>query len=325
MEGKVGVSQVLNRYTYASTLSHLRRTNTPIGRDGKIAKPRQLHNTHWGMVCPAETPEGQACGLVKNLSLMSVISVGSPDGPILDFMKTLNLQDLDYKYADPEEDQVPVPPSRVFLNGVWVGMTKTAGHMVEQLIEQRRQGAIRDEVSIVREMRELEIRIYTDAGRVMRPLFVVDRESQKVAITSGDVAALNQWRKWKKENKQADETFGPEKYTWPNLLQQGKVEYLDAEEEETSMIAMTMTDLAEAPDRGWQAENPTMKKAPEELTEDFDPTKRIESKSYSYTYTHCEIHPSMILGVCATIVPFPDHNQVRSNLHPNLADTDICF
>jgi DNA-directed RNA polymerase II subunit RPB2 len=50
MEGKVGVSQVLNRYTYASTLSHLRRTNTPIGRDGKIAKPRQLHNTHWGMV-----------------------------------------------------------------------------------------------------------------------------------------------------------------------------------------------------------------------------------------------------------------------------------
>ena len=70
MSSTAGVSQVLNRYTFASTLSHLRRTNTPIGRDGKIAKPRQLHNTHWGLVCPAETPEGQACGLVKNLSLM---------------------------------------------------------------------------------------------------------------------------------------------------------------------------------------------------------------------------------------------------------------
>ena len=77
MSAKAGVSQVLNRYTYASTLSHLRRCNTPLGREGKIAKPRQLHNTHWGMVCPAETPEGQACGLVKNLSLMSCISVGS--------------------------------------------------------------------------------------------------------------------------------------------------------------------------------------------------------------------------------------------------------
>jgi DNA-directed RNA polymerase II subunit RPB2 len=54
---RAGVSQVLNRLTFASTLSHLRRLNSPIGRDGKLAKPRQLHNSHWGMVCPAETPE----------------------------------------------------------------------------------------------------------------------------------------------------------------------------------------------------------------------------------------------------------------------------
>ncbi len=78
-----GVSQVLNRYTFSSTLSHLRRTNTPIGRDGKIAKPRQLHNTHWGLVCPAETPEGQACGLVKNLALMCYVTVGTPSEPII--------------------------------------------------------------------------------------------------------------------------------------------------------------------------------------------------------------------------------------------------
>lgn len=48
---------MLNRLTFASTLSHLRRVNSPIGRDGKLAKPRQLHNTLWGMICPAETPE----------------------------------------------------------------------------------------------------------------------------------------------------------------------------------------------------------------------------------------------------------------------------
>ena len=49
--------QVLNRLTFASTLSHLRRLNSPVGRDGKLARPRQLHNTQWGMICPAETPE----------------------------------------------------------------------------------------------------------------------------------------------------------------------------------------------------------------------------------------------------------------------------
>ena len=58
-QARAGVSQVLNRLTYASSLSHLRRINSPIGRDGKLAKPRQLHNTLWGMICPAETPEGQ--------------------------------------------------------------------------------------------------------------------------------------------------------------------------------------------------------------------------------------------------------------------------
>lgn len=95
MSARAGVSQVLNRYTYASTLSHLRRLNTPIGRDGKLAKPRQLHNTHWGMVCPAETPEGQACGLVKNLSLMSYITVGSSSKPIVEFLDEWMMENLD--------------------------------------------------------------------------------------------------------------------------------------------------------------------------------------------------------------------------------------
>ncbi len=55
---KTGVSQALNRLTYASSLSHLRRCNTSFGKDSKLARPRQLHNTQWGMICPAETPEG---------------------------------------------------------------------------------------------------------------------------------------------------------------------------------------------------------------------------------------------------------------------------
>ena len=71
------VLQVLNRLAFASTMSHLRRINSPIGREGKLAKPRQLHNSLWGMFCPAETPEGQAVGLVKNLALMSYITVGT--------------------------------------------------------------------------------------------------------------------------------------------------------------------------------------------------------------------------------------------------------
>ncbi|XP_073661405.1 DNA-directed RNA polymerase II subunit RPB2-like isoform X1 [Tursiops truncatus] len=82
----------LNCLTFASTLSHLCCLNPSIGRDGKLAKPRQLHNTLWGMVCPAETPEGHAVGLVKNLALMAYISVGSQPSSILVFLEEWSME-----------------------------------------------------------------------------------------------------------------------------------------------------------------------------------------------------------------------------------------
>lgn len=60
--------------------------------EGYCWAPRQ-----WGMICPAETPEGQACGLVKNLALMSYISVGCASAPVLEFLEewaTENLEEI---------------------------------------------------------------------------------------------------------------------------------------------------------------------------------------------------------------------------------------
>lgn len=111
--------QVLNRLTFASTLSHLRRVNSPIGRDGKLAKPRQLHNTLWGMICPAETPEGAAVGLVKNLALMAYISVGSQPSPILEFLEEWSMENL--------EEIAPsaiANATKIFVNGCWVSTSE---------------------------------------------------------------------------------------------------------------------------------------------------------------------------------------------------------
>lgn len=74
----------------------------------------------------------------------------------------------------------------------------------------------------------------------------------------------------------------PRVASWQDLVASGVVEYIDTLEEETVMLAMTPDDLQE------------------------------KGVAYCSTYTHCEIHPSMILGVCASIIPFPDHNQVRT-------------
>ena len=258
---KTGVAQVLQRLTFMSSLSHLRRLNTPLEKTGKITKPRQLHNTHWGMLCPAETPEGQACGLVKNLSLMAFVSVGTPSkliqkdlDEIPDFQKLSELS--------PESIR---GKSKIFINGSWVGITNNPEDIMERLIGQRRKACISKEISIVNNFMNKEIRIYTDSGRSLRPLFVV--ESSRLKITKQNIRDLTD-----------------QKMKFDDLVDHGVIEFLDVEEEESSMIAMKITDL-------------------------------VNNRHYCTTYTHCEIHPAMILGVAASIIPFPDHNQSPRNVY----------
>lgn len=307
---KAGVAQVLNRYTFASTLSHLRRTNTPIGRDGKIAKPRQLHNTHWGLVCPAETPEGQACGLVKNLALMCYITVGTPSEPIIDFMIQRNMEVLE------EYEPLRSPnATKVFVNGVWVGIHRDPVHLVRTVQTLRRRHLISHEVSLVRDIRDREFKIFTDAGRVCRPLFVIDNDPK--SPNHGNLTLTKEHILRLEEDKELGPDMDPEEREakflgWEGLVNQGIVEYVDAEEEETVMIVMTPEDLE-------ISRNLQMGYAMEEPAID-DPNRRVKApvNPTAHTWTHCEIHPSMILGICASIIPFPDHNQViiRHVHHP---------
>eukprot|EP00045_Choanoeca_perplexa_P014129 m.164424 g.164424 ORF g.164424 m.164424 type:complete len:1200 (+) comp16578_c0_seq1:206-3805(+) len=274
-QARAGVSQVLNRLTFASTLSHLRRLNSPIDRTGKIAKPRQLHNTHWGYVCPAETPEGHAVGLVKNLALMASITIGSSGGPILDFLDSIGMDSLDtIQSASAIKES-----TKIFVNGAWVGVHKEPDDLVSQMRKMRRTQELDEEggnmhivaaeVSIYRDISENEIHVTTDAGRVSRPLLIVEKDDHgdcKLVLNTAHIDALKN-----------------DRMHWNDLVQRGVVEYIDVREEETTMVAMTPADLY--------------------------------NTDYCRTYTHGEIHPSMILGICASIIPFPDHNQSPRNTY----------
>jgi DNA-directed RNA polymerase II subunit RPB2 len=298
MSSTAGVSQVLNRYTFASTLSHLRRTNTPIGRDGKLAKPRQLHNTHWGLVCPAETPEGQACGLVKNLSLMCFVSVGTPSDPVIEFMINRGMEVVE------EYEPLRYPnATKVFVNGVWVGIHQDPVHLVKEMMETRRRAYLPNEVSLIRDIRDREFKVFSDAGRVMRPVFVVQQDdAERNGVSKGALMLTKDHVR----NLREDQENPPEvrQFTWEYLVREGVIEYLDAEEEETAMICMTPEDL----------DHYRLQKAGVSLPSDAsdDPNRRLKTRlnPTTHMYTHCEIHPSMILGICASIIPFPDHNQV---------------
>jgi DNA-directed RNA polymerase II subunit RPB2 len=264
---KAGVCQVLNRLTFASALSHLRRCNAPLAKEGKLAKPRMLHSTHWGMICPAETPEGHAVGLVKNLSLMSFISVGTTASPVLEFLEEWGTDNMEIiSCADLRAK------TKVFVNGNWVGVHSNPDELMKKLISLRRNVSIDSEVSIVRDIRQGEVRIYTDPGRISRPLFIVGEEDQRILLKKRHISKL-------RDESEQD-------YGWEQLIFEGLIEFVDTEEEECTLVAMSPKDIM----RPW-------------------------SDRYSHTYTHCEIHPSMILGICASIIPFPDHNQSPRNTY----------
>jgi DNA-directed RNA polymerase II subunit RPB2 len=273
---RTGISQVLVRITFSSTLSHLRRLSSPIARTGKLATPRQLHNTHWGMVCPAETPEGTSCGLVKNLSLLAHITV-KPEfsEDIINYLKNCENSITLLKDAALKKNL-----TKVFVNGQWIGVVDQANFVVESLKDARRTGHeyVSREVGVVWDMRDCEIRIQSDAGRCTRPLFIVENSS---IDDEGNVHPMR--LRIGREDIQKIQTR-EEDYGWDNLVNEGKIEYLDTNEEEACMIAM-------------------------------DPNVFRKKTDDDIAYTHCEIHPSMILGICASIIPFPDHNQSPRNTY----------
>jgi DNA-directed RNA polymerase II subunit RPB2 len=130
-----GVSQALSRITFMSTLSHLKRINTPLSKSGKLSKPRHLHNTHWGVICPAETPEGQSCGLVKNMSLISTVSVGKESQQIENFL--INQLDVETLESINPKD-VPLK-TKIFVNGKWIGLHSDAEFVISTLRDHRRR------------------------------------------------------------------------------------------------------------------------------------------------------------------------------------------
>ena len=254
---KVGVAQVLNRLTYVSTLSHLRRINTPIDKSGKLIEPRKLHGTSWGFLCPAETPEGQSVGVVKNLSYLTIVSGYSDSTSIYDCLSR-HIQTLENGNL---YDKV-----KVIVNGRWIGVTDKPIEVFQDLKNKKYKGIISIYTSIVFNYKLKEICVTNECGRLLRPLFKV--KNNHLAITHKIIESIQQ-----------------KTLSWEDLLinlkiDESVIEYIDPEEQLYSMIAT-----------------------------------KPKYMDRTYSYTHCEIHPSTIFGVLASCIPFPEHNQSPRNTY----------
>ena len=237
--GKTGVSQSLNRQTFISCVSQLRRVDSSIPSDSKIVDPRLLRGDSWGFRCCSETVEGGPCGLVTQLSTAARISVASEIEPIIRLIK--NVRGKRTKCGTP-----------VFVNGIYSGNVYHAKRVAKKLRYRRRVRTLPIDVSI--SIEDDKLLVFCDAGRIVRPVFIV-RGVDEVGTSAEQDAEIRAGR-----------------MTWEDLLSSGIVEYIDAQETENCLIALQ----------------------PCEVTPH---------------HTHCEIDSSLILGVMANTVPFPEHDQ----------------
>ena len=91
--GKTGVSQLLDRTSYLATNSQLRRIVSPLSRSQPHFEARELHGTHWGKICPSETPEGPNCGLVKNFAIMCKVTREEDDSKVIELLKSFGIKE----------------------------------------------------------------------------------------------------------------------------------------------------------------------------------------------------------------------------------------
>ena len=312
--GRSGVSQLLDRTSFLAALSHMRRVTSPLVRSQPHFEARDLHPTQWGRLCPNETPEGQNCGLVKNAAQM------------VDISEAVSEEEVKALLAEADVDPNPVGWSegaRVHVNGDIFGLHMNPHKLVEHFKRRRRSGRIRSEVSIRHDAVNRDIFINTDKGRILRPLLVLDGGSMVLSKVYLD-------------------GLKDRSISFKDLVNEGVVEWVDAEEEEDLLVAPRPFDLPQMSPKHGRPINPAKvqwlnmgeegiskaKLSAEVIMpngevvnekfsvplnyfqEDLDKLRRKEKKTGDVLiYTHVEIDPQLILGVCASLVPYPEHNS----------------
>jgi DNA-directed RNA polymerase II subunit RPB2 len=291
---RIGAVQDLNRLSWNTFISHLRKINLPLDASAKVVGPRLLNSSQWGFIDPVDTPDGGNIGLHKHMSISTYITSGSSGYPIIKWIR-LNTPMRNILECSPEQLG---SSSKIFVNGNWVGVIDTPIELVNSLKLYRRNGIIPVYTSISFNYHKNEVNIYTDSGRLSRPIYYIENkklsydrreihnllESGKITweqIISGFMPKTDENFKTK-NNKIYDlrslyKEIGSDKDLIKEKLQHFKsmVDYVDTSEEESLLIATSNEDLQK---NNW--------------------------------YTNMEIDPSLILGVMGNLVIYPENNPV---------------
>jgi len=287
-----GVVQDLNRLSFNSALSHLRKISLPLESSAKVVGPRLLHSSQWGIIDPVDTPDGGNIGLHKHMAISAKITSGCSSYPMIRWMRV----NANMRLLSECSPYYVSTMCKIIINGNWVGVIGSPMEIEKLLKEYRRSALIPVYTSIHWDIGTNTIYIYTDSGRMCRPVFYVennkpsyDKEPILEKITNNKFnwkQLVTGFAKKKGSDFEIDSCNVYDKVsdlyetTTLKSLEESKaiIEYLDTAEEEAALISLSPDNLSEKP------------------------------------YTHLEIHPSLILGVMGNQVVFPENNQLPRDL-----------
>ena len=286
-----GIVQDLNRLSYNSFISHLRKVNLPMDASAKVATPRQLHGSQWGIIDPADSPDGANIGLQKHLAISAYITQPCSALPVIQWLREVASMQLLEECSPMYLHQI----TKVFVNGAWVGALNNPREIMRLFLLYRRNALIPIYTSGRWDIAHNELQLFTDGGRLCRPVFYYDDEKRRPSYAS----------------REAIETIKSGNYTWSQLVagfakksvpeldpcrvyrigelyagaadfaalaeSRAIIEYIDTNESESAYVAMFPRDV-------------------------------VPGKT-----THVEIHPSLIFGVMGNQIVFPENNPSSRN------------
>jgi DNA-directed RNA polymerase II subunit RPB2 len=294
---RLGVIQDLNRLSWNTHISHLRKISLPLDASAKVVGPRLLNSSQWGLIDPIDTPDGGNIGLHKHLAISTHITIGSSIYPIIKWLRAYTSMELILECSPEYLGNT----SKIFVNGNWIGVIDKPLELVKMLKLYRRNGIIPTFTSISFNYQNNEINIFTDVGRLTRPIYYI--EDGNLSFNRQDVTEL----------------FTNGKITWQEITSG----FLEKSDPEFSIKSNKTYDLNELyNDIGENLEKISKVLEANKSVVDFIDTAESESaliatkeedfNSNNY-YTHMEIDPSFILGVMGNQIIYPEHNPVVRN------------
>jgi DNA-directed RNA polymerase II subunit RPB2 len=286
-----GIVQDLNRLSYNSFISHLRKMNLPMDASAKVSAPRQLHGSQWGIIDPADSPDGGNIGLQKHLAISAYVTKPCSAQPIIRWLREIVYMEL----LEECEPKYLHQLTKVFVNGAWVGALGNPREAMRLFLLHRRIALIPVHTSGRWDVAHNELQIFTDGGRLCRPVFYYDEDKRRPSYARREVIERIKGGNctWSQlvtgfAAKSVDALDPCRIYGLGELYKgaadfaaldgsQAVIEYLDTNETESAFVAMFPRDV-------------------------------VPGKT-----THVEIHPSLIFGVMGNQIVFPENTPSSRN------------